>query len=157
MPFSPTELYAEVLLIIAEQSNAGVLTSRGWLVTKVLQRHPIKRPSTKDPDDFSVCCRQLAVANAVDAALARLKHANEGHTDPDVIELDLPRLPGYKHLRRIYPIRRDDVIFLVPLEKMTDAEINGKIKVYNKASRGFAAHARELKRYLVGRQRVTAA
>lgn len=153
MAFSPTELYAEVLLIIAEQSNAGVLTSRGWLVTNVLQRHPLKRPSKRDPDDFSVCCRQLAVATAVDSALARLKHANEGHTDPDAIELDLPRLPGYKHLRRIYPIRRDEVIFLVPLEKMTDDEINAKIKVYNKASDGFAAHARELQRYLTARKR----
>ena len=152
MPYSPSELYHEVLVVIAERSSAGLLTSRGWLVTSVLHKHPIKRHRRGDPDDFSICRRQLAVAAAVDRALARLKHQEEGG-DPDAAELDLPRLAGYKHLRRIYPIVRDQVIFLVPLDKMTEEEIERKIETYEVASKGFAAHAAELRRYLAARSR----
>jgi hypothetical protein len=151
MAFSPSDLYLEVLSVIAERSVGNEIISRGWLVTAVLHAHPIKRDRKADRDEFSLCCRQLAVSAAVDQALARLKHEDEGGTDPDRRELEFPRLPGFKHLRQIYPIRRDEGIFLVPLIKMTDDEIGRKIKTYRKASRGFAAHADELERYLATR------
>lgn len=151
MAFSPSDLYLEVLALIAEHSTNNQIISRGWLVTAELKAHPIMRHNNKNPDDFSLCCRQLAVSAAVDQALARLKHEDEGHIDPDARELDLPRLPGFKHLRQIYPIRRNDIIFLVPLVKMTENEINRKIRIYRKASRGYEAHADELERYLAAR------
>lgn len=147
MPFSPSDLYSEVLQIIAERSVDGAIINRGWLVTAVLKKHRLKRPSKKDPDEFSICCRQLAVSAAVDKALARLKREDEGDVDPDTIGLDMPRLPGFKHLRQIYPLKRDGQIFLVPIDQMTDEEMNAKAATYDKASESYAEHAEELRRY----------
>jgi len=152
MAFSPSDLYQEVLLVIASRAAAGDLTSRAWLVTEILHSHPLKRDRKRDRDDFSICCRNLAVSAAVDRALAQLKHQDEGG-DPDQAELEIPTLPGYRHLRRVYPIRRTEGIFLVPLDQMTDGEIAAKIDTYRAASRGFAAHADELNRYLTARKR----
>jgi hypothetical protein len=153
MAFSPSDLYSEVLKIIAEHSVDGAVIGRAWLVALVLKTHPIKRHQKKDPDDFSICCRHLAVAASVDKALARLKHQDEGGADPDTIEFDLPRLPGFKHLRKIYPLRRDGLIYLVPIEQMTDEELTAKADTYDKASEGYAEHAQELRRYRLRRGR----
>jgi hypothetical protein len=147
MAFSPSDLYSEVRQIIADRSVDGTIINRGWLVAAILKKHPIKRPSEKQPDDFSICCRQLAVSAAVDKALARLKHEDEGGADPDTIEFDLPRKPGFRHLRQIYPLRRDGQIFLVPIDQMTDEEMNAKAATYDKASESYAEHAEELRRY----------
>ena len=152
-PFSPTDLYSEVLRTISERADAGLLTGRGWLVSAVLVKHPIKRHLDTDPDDFSQCCRSLAVSAAVDKALARLKHQDEGGDDPDERELDLPRLPGFVHLRRVYPLKRKAEIFLVPLGQMSDGEIEDKANRYDAASTGYAEHAAELRRYKTARPR----
>jgi hypothetical protein len=151
MPYSPSDLNTEIITVIAQRSAAGDIVSRAWVVTAILAEHPLKRHSKKDPDDFSICCRRLAVSAAVDTALSRLKYQDEGG-DPDTAELDLPKLPGYQHLRRVYPIRREGVIVLVPLAQMSDAEVTAKIKTYRKASVGFAEHAVELEHYLASRK-----
>lgn len=153
MPFSPSDLYLEVMQIITERSVDGAIINRGWLVAAVLKKHPIKRPSKKEPDEFSVCCRQLAVSAAVDKALARLKREDDGEVDPDTVGFDLPRLPGFKHLRQIYPVKRDGQIFLVPIDQLTDEEMNAKADTYDKASESYAEHAQELRRYRLRRSR----
>jgi hypothetical protein len=153
MPYSPHDLNTEVLAVIAERSTSGESINRAWVVTAVLLAHPLKRPSKKDPDEFSVCCRQLAVSAAVDVALARLKYHDEGHGDPDVApELNIPKVAGYKHLRALYPVRRDGAIMFVRLTEMTDDEITTKAKTYRKARDGYGEHADELDRYLAARR-----
>lgn len=146
MAYSPSELNREVRQIIQDCAEEGVSVSRSWLVSAILLKHPIKRNSKKDPDDFSLICRQLAVSTAIDSALAQLKRQDEGG-DPDAAEFDLPRLPGFKHLRRVYPVKRSGLIMLVPIDQLTDDEFAAKVSVYRKASTAFAAHADELERY----------
>ena len=149
--YSPKDLNEEVFLTVGQRVERGEVVSRGWLVAAILGKHKIKRPRRGDPDEFSICCRQLAVSAAVDNALARMKLAD----DSGVSELDeqgvfgMPRLPGFHHLRRAYPIKRDGVIMLVPIEQMTAEERDLKAKTYLKASRSLAEHAEELMRYRV--------
>ena len=142
MAYSPKDLTDEIRRVIIERADAGEIISRGWLVTEVLHKHSLKRL-----DEFSICCRQIAVSTKVDSALAQLKRDDEGEGDPDQEELGLPRMPGYRHLRKIYPIVRAGVIRLVPLDKLTDAEIDAKADSYDASSRARAAHADELRRY----------
>lgn len=147
MAFSPSDLYTEVRKIIADRSVDGAIINRAWLVTAVLSNHKRKRL-----DEFSICCRQLAVSAAVDKALARLKREDEGEVDPDVTSLELPRLPGHEHLRQIYPIKRDGQIFLVPIDQLTTEERDTKAATYDKASATYAEHAAELRRYRPSRR-----
>src|SRR5262249_42883518 len=100
MAYSPKDLNTEVLTIIAARAHRGEVVNRSWLVTQVLLDHPIKRARNKNPDEFSNVCRKLAVSAAVDDVLARLKYQDE-RGDPDQVELELPRVPGYRHLRRV--------------------------------------------------------
>jgi hypothetical protein len=157
MAYSPSDLNAEVREIVAARAAKGWLTSRGWLVTSILVAHPLhgdkepkkKTPERKAADEFNSCMRSLAVSAAVDTALAQMKHQEEGRGDPAGSDpsLDLPRLPGFTHLRRVYPVRRGGVIYLVPIEQLTDAEITEKCRLYRKAADAYIDHAAELQRY----------
>jgi hypothetical protein len=142
MNYSPKDLVTEIYDVITDRCDQGDIISRGWVCTAVLAKHKITRL-----DDFSLCCRQMAVSAAVDAALARMKRRDEGDDDPDVEGFEAPRLPGFKHLRRVYPIRRDGVVMLVPIDLMTVQERNAKADTYERASIGFAEHAEEIRRY----------
>lgn len=150
--FSPGDLYTEVLAVIAERNERGWITNRAWLVTQILCNHPIKRPDKKDPDDFSVICRALAVSAAVDRALARMRLSDESGDPDELADLPLPKLAGYMHLRAVYPLKRDDGIMLVPIDQMTDAEIEYKIKVYGRTADALREHRNEFRRYLEQRR-----
>lgn len=145
LSYGSSDLYAEILSLIASRADRGLSTSRSWLVLNVLLSHPLKRHHEDEPDDFTLCCRQLAASAAVDHALARLRY--QGGDEPEAIPP-----PGYVHLRRVYPVRRDGVIMLVPIEDLADEEIAAKVATYRASSRGFADHADELRRYLRARR-----
>lgn len=147
---SAREINTEILSMIAALEGKEII-NRAWLVTAMLAEHPLKRHRKKDPDEFSLTCRQGFISASVDAVLARLKFQDEGG-DPDQTELELPPRPGFKHLRQLYPIKRDGAIMLVPLEQMTDDEIEAKVKTYRRASLSLDGHATELERYLTARQ-----
>ena len=143
MPYSPKDLEDEIRRIIAARSAAGAFVSRNWLVTEVLHAHP-----EENIDEFTLCCCRMAVSSAVDKALFELLLRDEVPIDPgeeDEGELAL-RLPEWRHLRPVYPVRRDGVS-LVPLDQMTDDEIEAKAETYEGSSRPRAAHAAELRRY----------
>ena len=140
--YSPKELVTEIYTVITDRCDKGDIISRGWVCTAVLAKHKLKKL-----DDFSTCCRQLAVSAAVDSALARMKRHDEGDDDPDTVEFEAPRLPGFKHLRKVYPIRRGGIIMLVPIDLLTDAEREAKAATYDRASVAFAGHAAEIRRY----------
>src|SRR4051794_12617793 len=112
MSYSPSDLYQEIREIIQCRSEDGAIVNRSWLVVSILKEHPIKRHKGKDPDDFSLICRQLSVSSAVDQALSQLKKKDEGG-DPDAGAAKIPLLPGFKHLRKVYPIKRSGDIYLI--------------------------------------------
>jgi hypothetical protein len=58
-------------------------------------------------------------------------------------ELAKTRWPGFRHLRRVYYVRRNTV----PLDQLTDAEIAAKCQTYRKAAAAYLEHADELERY----------
>ena len=142
MAYSPGDLRREVHRIIEAALTAGRRTQWAWLVTDVLNAHPL--PLIPD-HDFNVICRRLAVAGTVREVLHDLKLAADDPAKASGAGTML--LPGYQHLQRGYPIDRDGTIEIVPIDQMTRAERVARAKQYRKMSAGCLAHARELERY----------
>jgi hypothetical protein len=68
----------------------------------------------------------------------------------DVIEEDIdaqPLLPGYNHLHTYYLVRRGGDDIAVPVENLTDDEIDGKIARIEKMGQTCFSHASEFRRF----------
>jgi hypothetical protein len=142
MAYSPGDLRREIHRCIETLLVAGQTVKWKWLVTDVLNRHPL--PLIPDLD-FNVICRRLAVTDAARDVLRDLKldaddpaKASGSGTMP---------LPGFQHLQVAYPVERDNELVIVPIDKMTDAERLGRALQYRAMARGCIAHAEELERY----------
>ncbi len=56
-------------------------------------------------------------------------------------------LPGYEHIQSHYVVTRDDEDVGIPVELLTDEEIDSKADVYRKMGNACLDHADELERY----------
>lgn len=60
-------------------------------------------------------------------------------------------LPGFEHLQVAYPVARNGVKLLVPINRMTDEEIMERAEEYDAMAKGCRDHARELRGYITKR------
>jgi len=59
-----------------------------------------------------------------------------------------PLLPGFTHLQRYYVVKRKGVGDVgVPIDQLTDKEVEGKIALYERFSLASLAHAEELREF----------
>jgi hypothetical protein len=140
MPYSPSDLEREVHAMIATQLEAGHTIIRGWIEHDILTRHPL--PVISDYD-FNVMCRRQQVNRAVLDVLRSLH-------DPKIVagRGGTPILPGFEHLRLGYPFKREDgELIVIPLSKMTTAQILARADDYDQMAIGCREHAEELRRY----------
>lgn len=137
--YSPADLNVEVERIIQERIDVGQIIKKDWLTHEVLAAHPL--PDFPDAD-FTECCRRLAVLDAVNRVNRRFKEE-----PATVTQGELP-LPGYQYLQKAYPVERDGEKLLVPIMKLTVAEVRAKVALYRVMSLGCAAHADELERFI---------
>lgn len=56
-------------------------------------------------------------------------------------------IEGFKHVQQYYSITRDDVPLVVPVEQMTDEEVQEKAEWHRKCGRAHFEHADELVEY----------
>ncbi|KAB2671119.1 hypothetical protein F9K77_14290 [Ochrobactrum sp. LMG 5442] len=56
-------------------------------------------------------------------------------------------LPGFEYLQVAYPVQRDGDSLLVPIDRMTEAEINERAEEYEVMGKGCFKHASELRGY----------
>lgn len=140
--FSEKDLYDEVQAIFDEMVLANKRIQVEWLANAVIARHP--DASGADMDFYTLCAwKHLPVA--VRAVVRRSKPDEEGRAERD-LPLQ-PSLPGFTRLQTHYHVERDGEIELVPIDELSDADIDLKVQEYERMAEGCRLHAAELRRY----------
>ena len=139
MAYSRNDLRNEINQIVeaALANNQPVIVA--WLVQSVLAAHP--EPGLSE---FSAFARFVFVNDEADRCVRRFK-------EPEPGELDEMTLPGFKRLQKAYRIERDGDSMIVPIEAMTDAELEARAAEHDAMARGHRRHANEIRRYLKAR------
>lgn len=136
--FSETDLVNEVSgFIEASLQNGRVMRSQ-WLIHEIISNHPLVEFEQKD---FYVLCAYGHIQKIVRDALRRYKPDLDKEPDPQIT------LPGFERLQKGYLVERDAESVLVPIEQMSDREIDLKVAEYERMAEGCRLHALELRRY----------
>lgn len=142
MAYSRQDLQQEIKDAVVADLNNGNTVVWKWLVHAVLKRHPLPVMSGDDRE-FNALCRYEAVSETVRDVLRQYKKEEE---DPSSIS-GQGNLPGFTHLKLAYPVERDGVALIVPIQSMTSAEIRDRANQYYAMLVGCSNHADELIRY----------
>src|SRR5258706_8643914 len=145
MPYTRKDLTQEINSEIDDRLASGQAINVSWLIQSILAIHP-----EDDLSDFSKCARFEFVNDEVGRCVRRFK-------EPEPEELAQLTLPGFKKLQKAYRLTRNDEAIIVPIEAMSDDELEAKAIEHDEASRGHRTHARELRRYIKARRRLAAA
>ncbi len=89
---------------------------------------------------FAYHCMRMESLRVVKKVVRRY----EDRAEPEEKQLSLK---GFKHLRVAYTVERNKERVIVPIESLTDEEIQGKEEVYLMLSQGCKEHAIELSEY----------
>lgn len=148
--YSEGDLQREANSLVDSYLKVGLQSDPNWMTQAILNRHPLPDDFEGEHREFSDICRFNHVRAAVRKAVNRYKVENGPQEDKQLV------LPGFDHLQRGYLVTRDKQQVLVPVDLLTDEEIEGKALEYERMAEGCRAHAKELRQYMRER-RVSAA
>lgn len=140
MSYSRNDLRREVEGVMKADLEAGRVVIRGWVVHTILSRHEL--PVMPDRD-FNVLCRMEHVTETVREILREWKKSDE---DAEAVA-DAGTLPGFRRLRLGYPLERESKLVIVPIQRMSAAELKAKTAKYRALGDGCYEHADEMERY----------
>lgn len=133
---SDDSIYREIREAIDARIASGEVITRDSLT------HDIVRGKSKiegeDIEFYRVCAFKF-VADLVRKCIGKFDARPE--TDPQLV------LDGFEHLQKAYTVQRGGQTVLVPIDQLTDIEIELRAQDYEKMAKGCLAHSRELRSY----------
>lgn len=140
---SKTDVTGEIRKIVSERIEQGVLIRAEWLTTEILA---MKSHIEGDDADFYVACAIDFIKDTAKRCIGLYAPKPAVLTDAQII------MPGFEHVQRAYTVEREGEVVLVPVQLLTDAEIQGRASELMAMARGCVAHAKELRGYLRNRE-----
>jgi hypothetical protein len=164
MPTSINDITSEIKAIILKGMDSGRVMSTPWIITAVLAKHPI----LYHPDEIGThkCDSAFAELARHHFTAEQVRRTVRLFKKPDS---DIALLPGYSHLQRGYLTTRESVVeedmsddaepelIICPIEKMSTEQLRQKATEYRSYGAGCYAHADEIDRYIVERERAAVA
>ncbi len=133
---SETSIYPEVRKIIADKITNGEVVIIDWLTHEIIaSKAGIEGPDT----EFYRVCAFTHVKDVVKRCVG--KYDAKPSTDRQLV------LDGFEYLQVAYSVMREGEIVLVPVDQLTDAEIEDRAKEYEAMAVGLRSHARELRNF----------
>jgi hypothetical protein len=144
--FTHSDLYSEVKDLIRPEVESERIVDADWVIPVMEKKHPMPRTWR----GVHAEARRIAYREHIrDLARGIVREFKKKETNPD---RDTPLLPGFKFVQRSYQIDRSDKPMVIPIDQMTDQEIQEKADELDRMADGCRAHAAELRRYLGIRQ-----
>jgi hypothetical protein len=140
------ELENEIAALVDAEIGAGKPIAATWLTHAVVASHG------EIPDDgsgYHELCTYAHTRDSVRRVLRRYEVKEEG-PDPQVA------LPGFERLQTAYLVTRDKEQVIVPIDQLTDVEIDAKCTELDAMAKGCLQHADELRRYKAARAEAAA-
>lgn len=134
--------YSEIRAFVAQKVAANVIVRVDWMTAEY-----IKTKARADGEDmpFYRACAGAHVADLMRRVVGKYESRPQ-QTDSQIV------LPGFEHLQRAYTVVRDGVNVLVPVQLLTNAELEARANEYDAMARGCRAHAREIRSFVAGRK-----
>jgi hypothetical protein len=151
MPMTHSDLLSEIRELVRPKIEGEQIIDAAWVVPLMVQKHPMPEGwSGPDAEAYRICFREH-IKDMAREVVREFKKTEEEFNPRQHL------LPGFKRVQRSYQIERNGEPMLVPVGKMTDDEVKGKIDELRKIGRGNLAHANELARYLRDRRAAASA
>ena len=139
---SKTDVTGEIRKIVTDRLNAGLIIRAEWLTTEILA---MKSGIDGEDADFYVACAVDFIRDTAKRCIGDYTPKAQAMADAQII------MPGFDHMQRAYTVEREAETVLVPVQLLTDDEIEGRALELEAMARGCIAHAKELRAY--GRNR----
>lgn len=135
-----SHLTKEIRAIIDSRIQRNDPVKPDWVTKEILDAH---QEISGDDSDFYFCLAREAIRDQVRKQINRFRLTPEQAlvVDKQIV------LPGFERLQRAYLIEINGDQIAIPIEKMTDAQLQTKITELEAMGDGCYQHATELKRY----------
>lgn len=138
---SETSIYSDVRKFIADKVANGEIVVVEWLTHEIVSsKSDIEGADT----EFYRVCAYTHVKDVVKRCV--------GKYDAKPVSDQQLTLDGFEHLQVAYTVERNAQIVLVPVNQLTDAEIEARAQEYERMAISCRAHARELRSYKAARE-----
>jgi hypothetical protein len=144
----------EIKKIVWARIKAKQVTPAAWIITQFLAKHPV----VYDPSKIGTrkCDSSYAELARYQFAKDRVRHVLSLFKKTDS---DLPTMPGFEHLFKAYSVNRPDsddkeseAPSIVPIDKLSDAELLARADELQSMGEANIAHAEEIRRYVADRK-----
>lgn len=136
-----SSIRSEIRKFIADKINAGDNIVVPWLITEILAQ---KSDIEGNDLPFYLTCTRATVSEIVKSCVQKYNKAD--NKDTQIV------LPGFEHLQVAYPVERDGQQVLVPVNQLSDDELEQRAKEYDAMARSCRLHAREIRDYVKARR-----
>lgn len=135
----------EIHRLVDERIANGVAVHFQWVAQAILD----ERSNIEGVDaPFYRTCTFNEVVRLVKRAIGKYDATD---TTPEQL-----LFPGFTHLVRAYPVERDGERMLVPVQLLTDEELESRAADLDKMAVGCRLHARELREFAAARSTIAA-
>lgn len=141
-----TGVYSEVKKFVQDRIDSGVITRVDWLTSEYLGA---KEGIEGADAPFYRACAIAHITEVVKRVV--------GKYDPKPTRADDQMVfPGFTHMQKAYTVQRNGIHLLVPVDLLTDDEIEARAAEYDAMAKGCRDHARELRNFRLSRRKVVA-
>ena len=134
-----TEVQDYIRKMISDKIDQGQVVSMSWITNEVLQEHGDMHGSDSD---FYVICARHYVSDIVKRQIDKYKPGKNYNKEQLTLE-------GFEHLQQAYTVpREEEKSVLVPVDQLTDEEIELRAQEYEAMAQGNLKHAQELREYI---------
>lgn len=142
---SEDSIYPLVREYIDEKLARGEVVVVDWLTHEIIGGRP---GIEEDDTEFYRVCAFVHIKDVVKRCVR--KFDTKPITDEQLV------LDGFEHLQVAYTVPRNGRIELVPVDQLSDVELEARAAEYEAMAKGCRAHARELRTFAASRQQKVA-
>jgi hypothetical protein len=133
-------IYSEVRKHIADKVAQGEVVVVDWMTHEIVAKHS---DISGDDTEFYRVCAYSEIKRTVSKCIG--KYNAKPETDDQLV------LDGFEYVQVAYTVQRNGRVELVPVDQLTDWEIESRAREYEAMAIGCRAHARELRAFARGR------
>lgn len=136
--YSMADLTREIAEAISTLMEQGQTLRREWIVQTILARHD---DVEGEDADFYRCASRKTIEGAVRQQINRFEPKAEVTPDRQLV------LEGFERLQRYYALEERGELIAIPVDAMTDAQLEAKQAELIAMGAGCYQHAEEIQRY----------
>lgn len=135
---SKTDVTREIRGMVQERIASGVVVRVDWFTTEILS---MKDKIEGDDADFYIACGADFIKDTVKRCIGEYTPKANAASSQQIV------MDGFDHLQKAYTLDRGGQQVLVPVDLLSDDEIEARALELEAMAKGCIAHAKELRGY----------